>query len=369
MTGEFIDKYGKDPQRGVFGVPAGSFLLPRLSELDRAGVPIVIYGTGDAAEKILAIFAERGIKVSGIFASDGFVRSRSFAGFPVLSYAQAKERFGKMAVVLAFGSHLPDVLAAIDRIASEQDLYAPDLPVGGGPLFDAEFAEEHIEDLARARARLADRQSVLVFDSVVRYKLTGRVSYLRGCETPPAERYPLLGIGPSETFVDLGAYTGDTVASFAGYAGSWERIYAVEPEARNFRKLAESTAGMENCELFNMAVSSGPGEIGLSVAAGRGSAEGKGKVRRVPCDSLDNILAGRRASFIKMDLEGQEEAALIGAERTIRGCHPKLLISAYHKSSDLWSLPDKVLDMDPSYRLSLRHSPCLPAWEIDYLMV
>ena len=72
--------------------------------------PVVLYGTGDAAEKILKELDARDIRVSGIFASDGFVRDRSFAGFKVLSYSEACRRFGKMCVLLCFGSHRPDVL-------------------------------------------------------------------------------------------------------------------------------------------------------------------------------------------------------------------------------------------------------------------
>ena len=72
--------------------------------------PLVLYGTGNAAEKILKELDTREIPVSGIFASDGFVRDRSFAGFKVLSYEQAKEQFGPMAVLLCFGSHRPDVI-------------------------------------------------------------------------------------------------------------------------------------------------------------------------------------------------------------------------------------------------------------------
>ena len=90
--------------------------------IKRTDKPVVLYGTGNAAERILNELDVRGIRASGIFASDGFVRDRYFKGFKVLSYAEAKEVFGDMLVLLAFGSHLPSVTAQIERIAEEQEL-------------------------------------------------------------------------------------------------------------------------------------------------------------------------------------------------------------------------------------------------------
>ena len=45
--------------------------------------PIIMYGMGDGAQKILDVASEKGIKISGFMASDDFVRGHSFAGFEV----------------------------------------------------------------------------------------------------------------------------------------------------------------------------------------------------------------------------------------------------------------------------------------------
>ena len=51
--------------------------------LQREDRPIALYGMGDGADKILRVFADKGIKASTVFASDEFVRGHSFAGFRV----------------------------------------------------------------------------------------------------------------------------------------------------------------------------------------------------------------------------------------------------------------------------------------------
>ena len=78
--------------------------------------PIVLYGMGNGADKVLAQLQRLQIPVQGVFASDGFVRGHQFHGFDVLSYTQAVELFGDMVVLLCFGSQRPEVLELFRRL-------------------------------------------------------------------------------------------------------------------------------------------------------------------------------------------------------------------------------------------------------------
>ena len=336
-------------------------------ELKAKTRPLVLYGTGNAAEKILKELDIRDIRVSGIFASDGFVRDRSFAGFKVLSYEEAKAKFGPMTVLLCFGSHRPEVIENILRIAAEQDFYAPDLPIAGEGLFDREFYEAHKAELDWVRERLADDRSRLVFDNVIEYKLTGRIEPLLDCETPEEENWRLFA--PRGSFLDLGAYTGDTVQLFIKLFGADCGIIAVEPEERNFRKLTENTEGLKNIRLVHAAVGDRSGMVPFTHGAGRGGAAEKGKVRPVRLETVDSLLKGADVGIIKMDLEGAESQAIRGAENTIRHCRPSMLISAYHRTEDLFAIPRQVLAIASDYRLFLRKDPCIPAWGVNYFFV
>ena len=53
--------------------------------------PIVMYGMGNGADKILTVCKRYGIEVQDFFASDGFVRGHSFHGKPVMHYADMVE--------------------------------------------------------------------------------------------------------------------------------------------------------------------------------------------------------------------------------------------------------------------------------------
>ncbi len=355
----------------------------------------VLYGTGNACERIMRLMEERRIAVSGIFASDGFVRGKVFHGFPVESYGAVKERFGgDMTVLLCFGTDRPEVLSNIERIEAETGLFAPDIAViletdvhGRERIFDPALAKEHTDEIAAARSMLSDEQSRLVFDSVISYRLSGELRYLRACETPERDIWRLFVSGAScsgrpPLLMDLGAYTGDTAEMFlsiydelsesAGGAdkplGSMPqpRVLAVEPEARNFRQLTERLGGNARVTPVCAAAGSRAGVTEFSSGGGRGSLSRK--TRPVAVETIDSLAESYGPpGLIKLDIEGAEADALEGGRLTVEHFGPALMVSAYHRLRDMWELPLKISRMRRYDRVLLRRAPCVPNWELVYL--
>ncbi|MEG0571214.1 MAG: FkbM family methyltransferase, partial [Oscillospiraceae bacterium] len=89
--------------------------------LKQCNKPILIYGMGDGALKIMRVFEVYNIKISGFFASDEFVRGHSFCGFKVLTYAQACQQFGDFVIVLAFAGFREPLLSHIKKLNTEHE--------------------------------------------------------------------------------------------------------------------------------------------------------------------------------------------------------------------------------------------------------
>lgn len=338
--------------------------------LKQVNKPIVLYGMGDGALKIMAELKKREIPVAGVFASDGFVRGHSFEGFEVLSYSAARERFGEMCVLLSFGSSRPEVIEAVKKIAGQEELFAPDVPVTGGGIFTREYAAAHREELTLVYERLADEPSKLAFRSIIEYKITGKIEPLFRAESLPEEVYRhILKLGPEESYLDLGAYTGDTIGEFLRETGGrYRAIYAVEPNPKTFRKLRKNTDHLSDCVLFNIGIHSTYAELPFESRRGRGSnLAAVGRV--IPVDSVDHILAGREVTYLKMDVEGQEQAAIQGAGKTLTRWRPKLSVAAYHRTEDLFALPLAVWRERQDYKVYLRHFPSLPAWDTNFYFI
>lgn len=339
--------------------------------LQNSKKPVVLYGTGNGADKILDELERRGVTVQGIFASSGFVRNRSFRGFQVESYESCRERLGDMIVLMCFGSTRPEVWENISRISSEQEFYAPDVPVYGKNLFDDVFYQAHQEEINRVRELLADDLSRLTFDCTIKNKLTGDLAYLRECQVSGDEADALTVPGEGATFLDLGAYNGDTVLRYTNMYPQISSVIAVEPDGRNFRKLNENTSDINGITYVNALISDHVGETTMEVNKGRGVHEGAGVT--VQCTTIDELLCEHIGTdtpiFIKMDVEGNELLALEGGCEVINKCRPIMNIACYHRSEDIWTLPLKVHAIRPDYKIYMRHLPSVPGWDTQFYFI
>lgn len=334
-----------------------------LKETDR---PIVLYGTGNGADKIIARLAVDGTdnKISGIFASPGFVRDRSFHGIKVRSYEEVRADNKDMIVLLCFGSSLPEVMSFVSKVASENELYAPAVPVYGEDVFDAAYYEEHMEEISAARLLMADELSLMTFDNTVSYYLTGDIRFLSACETSVEEEYSLTTLPPDAVYVDLGAYTGDTVSEYRSRFPSITSVTAVEPDARNFRRLSNN---ITDATLINALISDTCGTTCINLGKGRGVHEqDKGTV--IDSVTVDSILDGKCAHLIKYDVEGNEYKALTGSSATIREYRPTLHVACYHRSEDIYKIPLLVHDMRPDYKIYMRHRQHIINWDTQFII-
>ena len=340
------------------------------------GKPIVLYGMGDGADKIMQVADQRNLPIAGVFASDEFVRKKIYRGFPLRSYDQIKEQFDSFVVLVAFGSHRPDVLQHILRLAHENKLYAPDLPVYGDGLFDKAALQNHLDEVRQLGSVWGDATSRWVFQHMIAYKLTGKLEELFQCATPRDEAMTTL-VRPRRGwhFVDIGAYDGDTLQEFAAYVEGDGSITAFEPDQKSFMKLEAAMHEMpwKECRLIPVAAWNCRKALEFHAHSGRNSSHAavhdRGKKVLVQADAADHYLEDQRVDYIKIDAEGAEREALEGLNHTILRCRPVLNVAVYHRVLDLLTIPQSILRSYPFYRLYLRHFPCIPGWDTNLYAV
>lgn len=344
------------------------------THLQKAEKPVVIYGMGDGALKIMRVMEHYHIPLRGIFASDGFVRGHSFEGFPVKRLSEMEEELGDFIILMAFAIHDEETTERIHQIAEKHEFYAPDVPVAGENLFTMDFYREHQAKFEQVYQLLADEQSRKVYQDILNFKLSGKLHYLTQCESSVEEAYETI-ILPTEQedYVDLGAYKGDTIQELLRFTnGKIHSVCAFEPDRKNYKKLCANveTMGLQDCSrLLNVAAYKESGTRLFSNRAGRQSALSQTSGIETAVDSLDHVMNGERVSFINMDVEGGEKEALEGCRQTIATWKPTMLISAYHRSEDLYALPLQILQLCPDYRLYFRHYRYIPAWDTNLYCV
>lgn len=331
--------------------------------------PVVIYGMGNGAEKIISTLTDYGIKINDIFASDEFVRGHSFKGFKVMKYSDICKKYGDFNVILAFASHLENVLDKIRNINSEHTVLAPDVPVAGGGLFTIEYVKENEDKFDFVYNHLADDESKRVYLDIINFKISGKVNYLFRSFCDKKEVYrDILRLTDKEIIADLGAYDGDTIREFTEFTnGKYSHIYALEPDTKSFKKLKRFTENMTDTDIYNMGAWSKRDTLIFDSQASRNS-KLSSKGMPVKVTDIDSLIK-TPVTMIKMDIEGSELQALEGAKKIIKEYRPKLYVCAYHRNEDLFSLPLKILQLNPGYHLYFRHSPYIPAWESNFYCI
>jgi FkbM family methyltransferase len=333
--------------------------------ISSCGKPVYIYGMGNGADKILDILRNMGVSVSGVFASDDFVRGQSFRGFTVKKLSDIEAVTDDFIIVLAFGSDRPDVISHIEDAANRHTLYAPDIPVCGGGLFTRSYFEENRSAFERVYDLLEDEWSRSLYENVINFKLSGNIAYLLNeNSTDLDDIFGSLPLSDNEIFADLGAYTGDTAAVFERVTdGRYREIHAFEPQPKTFKRLLKNTKDMKRITCHNAAVWSESGSLSFSGNDNRNSSLFGGfeeKSVTVQTLRVDEVLTD--VTLIKLDVEGAEEQALTGAKTSLKS-GAKLLCAVYHRNDDLYKLPLLINAVNPRYHFKLRRVRCLPAWD------
>ena len=193
--------------------------------------------------------------------------------------------------------------------------------------------------------------------------------------------YPagIIKLSDNESFVDVGAYNGDTVFDFLKRTNNnFDSIFAFELDNKNFKEMELSVDKLETnlkrkIKLYNLGLldeeknvyyetgGSGMQSTFINVI---NTASDSGKTVR-----LYDVLKNEKVTFIKMDIEGSEPKALLGAEEIIIKQKPKLAICVYHKPEHLWEIPLYLKKIVPEYKIFFRHHTPLEYETVCYAVI
>lgn len=336
-------------------------------KIKESGLPVVIYGMGNGADKVLDEFIRLDIPVAGVTASDDFVRGQSFRGFTVKKLSDFD---GEFIIAVAFATCIPQVMEHIFSLSEKHRVIVPCVPVFGDEIFNREFIEKNSDSINAAYALFEEEESKRIFRGCAEFMFGGEPDVLQSITSGKDEAFEnILRLGENEAFLDLGAYRGDTVEEFLHYTnGKYDRIIALEPDRRSHKKLVDYAQGKENMITVQKAVSDKDAVARFNAAAGRQSSFSD-KGEEIGTVTVDTLCDGKRITYLKMDVEGAESEALSGGVKTLESQKPKLNIALYHRSRDIFSLPLKIASINPGYKFYIRRHPYIPCWDMNLYCV
>lgn len=174
------------------------------------------------------------------------------------------------------------------------------------------------------------------------------------------------------TIIDCGAYDGDSIYNLKEkYGEKIKKVYALEPDSKTFETLSKNILAWgelaDRSVLVNSAASDKKHNVRFFSAEVAGhiiteESENIDEGILVSCQKLDDLNVEVKGKLcIKMDIEGNELAALKGAENLLKKYKPELAICLYHKNEDMLELVKYIKSIVPEYNCIIRcpiHMEC-----------
>lgn len=327
-----------------------------------------IYGAGQYGAAMYRAFQQQGIAVD--FFIDQYTTKEVLYGKPIYRLADAVDAkvYNSVAtnehkVLLAlrelnyqcvnFVDSLKACPSIINEFIGEKYLWLS----GEGKLLD--------NKLDTFRALLKDDKSIAILDKIVGFRKNFDLDSYPYPNATLAEQYfcddiPMLDNLKAIRFVDCGGFIGDTVATLMQKAGhKVEMTISFEPDSNNLEKLNKELT--RQSKRYNKArlLTYPSGVYGKNAvlkfsSQGSSSALSESGDQSIAVCSLDETVFNMQPNYIKMDIEGAEKQALLGAEKTIKKYRPNLAVCLYHKPQDLWELPLLIHQFSDNYDMYLR---------------
>jgi FkbM family methyltransferase len=345
--------------------------FPDVAKIIDKKIPVVIYGAARLGVIFKTNLDRFNISIAAFADSNSKLWGRQIEGIKVISPDALREDYSHNPILIAsllYETEIYDMLRAMHfpLIYPLSFLNHQHPDIFPSPeyfqTFSSLFSPNNQSDIFEVQRYWVDDHSRKTFYNLIKFRLTLNKTYIKRIKSnyPQYFEPEIIHISPEEIFLDCGAYTGDTIEHFYKAAsGRFKKVYSFEPDRVNFSKLITVAKRIDplriipiNCGVYESSGSMSFDEVG-TIDTRLGSSNSS---VHLPVVAIDDFLKSKApATFIKMDIEGSEMQALLGARKALEQFKPKLAISVYHKASDLWQIPLFVKKLNKDYKIYLRH--------------
>ncbi len=340
-----------------------------VQEMQQSEYPFVIWGIGSLSYSIKKYLDYYHIKVSSYWV-DGNPGLKERDGIPVQFLSAIENQFDKFNVV--FGHSKYELKTEIKkRCKNIQNIFCiPNVCYGQYQKMEKAFFEKNKEGYYRNFSLLEDRESQECMIAYLKCKITEKIDYIVDIYSGEGTNYftnPVYKAGEEEVYIDVGAYTGDSLELFLKSVNNhYKKIYAFEPEEKSFQLLKEyvEEKKLENIVLEKKGTWNKKDTLSFSDTEESSSIDSmskSGEDTKIAVDTLDSMLNGETVTLVKINF-------LVGVKETIEGMKgimvqskPKLAVTVGFDEYALLSIPMLIKAINPAYKIYLRFADAMPA--------
>lgn len=320
---------------------------------------VIIYGAGNTGKDLCRAFKQRGIKIRCFLDINAEIGSE-WDQIPVLNPETDQipfEERGRCSVIIAVFNRDTDILsikAALTEygyrnIYSFVEIY-DDYSAELGERFwltSRQYYRIYQDEIIKTISILKDDLSRQIYQSILHFRFTGDYTVLP--EPDIKHQYMPLDLAiPLKPLrlLDCGAYTGEAISFFSEQTDV-EAVIAFEPDPQNFAELEEHMrkSAIETVELWPCGVWDEIKQLKFQSSGNASSHFCETGNAMIQCVAIDRVIKGYKPTFIKMDIEGAESEAIMGARKTINDNLPTMAVCVYHRPDHIWSIPLLINDL------------------------
>ncbi len=304
----------------------------------------MLFGAGHRGKMVARFFQNKGIKVLAFFDNDTNKHGTSFDGIPILPPDNVLD-FKNVPLIVT--SHWEDSICLQMMRMGLTDFYysirhtsiafEPDLLLRHGDRIDVIYSMLH------------DEASRDIYKGIIFSRIHGDDAYLRFSDYAQYD-HPLVTSESGDIVLDIGGLDGETSIFFSKKMNGNGHIYCFEPYGIFYDSIlerirAKDTHGIitpikvgawsETTQLRFQSFLNSPG-------SSRVDPSGDEIINVTTIDSFVKENNISQVDLLKADIEGAEMDMLYGATETIKTLRPKLQISIYHGTRDLWRLQEYI---------------------------
>lgn len=348
----------------------------------RNGKDIIFYGLNTLLMRFINMYCKDYISsVKYIIEDEKDKQGKKVYGIDVTSNNKLRlEDAESVIIVISSANHNREILENIKSINPSFKVYVGRILVNDMLESAAVDLYDHQDEIQKVHELLYDNISKRIYTEVINRRMQFGEDDFSDLIIPGDMQYMIPdffedGLPQKEIFIDCGAFTGDTLKHFIDvFDSTVEKIYAFECSKKQLEELDTFVNQLKNrkrCpeivvmpfgvsdrdEMMEFYYTKNPGAC--FITQNRSDAKdslydsSKDYIKTVTLDQV--IPENEKITLIKMDIEGSEYRALIGAKRIIKKYKPRLAISIYHSGEDYYKIPLLIKEMVPEYKFIVRH--------------